>query len=214
MDSFFHGRGRHTPYHPDGYGVGRAPVLELLVPMCCHKCEEKVYEEMMELRGVQGVMVDQQAQRVIVHGFVDPIKALKKAKKVKRDSQLWSGEQYGRDFFSSPKYRRSAYRAPSLYRSSSLEYRPSQYRHEYREPSVYRSSYNRYTPSYGRSYEPSYGRSYEPSYGRSYEPSYGSSYGPSYGHQPWPAYDDMYSSGYSPVVTNPYYVKHIESEYY
>jgi hypothetical protein len=189
MDNFLYGRARHTPYYPGGYGLGRAPVLELLVPMCCPKCEEKVYEEMMELRGVQGVMVDQQAQRVIVHGFVDPMKALKKAKKVKRDSQIWSGEQYGRDFFSSPKYRRSAYRAPSLYRSSSLEYQPSLYRapsYEYRQPSVYRSSYNRYTPSYGPSY------------------------GPSYVHQPWPVYDDMYSH----VVTNPYYVKHIESEYY
>ena len=166
----------------------------------------QVYEEMMELRGVQGVMVDREAQRVIVNGFVDPMKALKKAKKVKRDSQIWSGEQYGRDFFSSPKYRLSAYQPPtSLYRSSSLEYLPPPYRtsaYEYRQPSVYRSSYNRHTPSYGNSY----GYSYGPSYG----PAYGPSYGSNYVHQPWPVYDDMYSH----VVTNPYYVKHIESEYY
>ena len=42
MGSLFYGRSRHTPYYPGGYGFGRAPVLELLVPMCCSKCEEKV----------------------------------------------------------------------------------------------------------------------------------------------------------------------------
>lgn len=193
MDSFLYGRARrHAPYYPaGGYGgMGRAPVLELLVPMCCAKCEEKVYEELMELRGVQGVMVDRQEQRVIVHGFVDPLKALKKAKKVKRDSQLWSGQQYDRDFFSSSKYRRSAYQyqSPSIYRTSSLEYRPPLHRsslYDHLQPSsVYRTSYNRYTPSYG-------------------QVAYGA-------HQAWPVYDD----GYSHVVTNPYYMKHIESDYY
>lgn len=187
--------------------MGRAPVLELLVPMCCTKCEEKVYEEMMDLRGVQGVVVDREAQRVIVHGFVDPHKALRGAKRVKRDSQIWnSGASYGRDFFSSPKYRRSSYVSPSIYRSSSLEYQPSVYQTSAYEPSVYRTSYNRYTPSYGLdAYAPSYGRElYAPSYGRA-------AYGPSYGmHQEWPMYDDMYSD----VVTNPYYVQHVDSEYY
>jgi len=192
--------------------MGRAPVLELLVPMCCTKCEEKVYEEMMELRGVQGVMVDREAARVIVHGFVDPHKALRRAKRVKRDSQIWNtgaGAPYGRDVFSSPKYRRSSYASPSNYRSSALEYRPSVY-----EPSVYKTSYNRYTPSNGlEAYPPPYGReAYAPYRRELYAPSYGrAAYGSSYGmHQEWPMYDDMYSD----VVTNPYYVQHIDSEYY
>lgn len=184
--------------------MGRAPVLELLVPMCCAKCEEKVYEEMMELRGVQGVMVDREAARVIVYGFVDPHRALRRAKRVKRDSQIRNtGAPYERDFFSSPKYRRSSYVSPSIYRSSALEYRPSVY-----EPdSVYRTSYNRYTPSYGLgAYAPYEGEMYAPPYTRGL-------YGPSYGygtHHEWPMYDDMYSD----VVMNPYYMHHIDSEYY
>jgi len=204
IDRLLYGRPRYQPSYPGGggYGIGRAPALELLVPMCCAKCEEKVYEEMMELRGVQGVMVDREAARVIVHGFVDPHKALRRAKRVKRDSQIWnSGAPYGRDFFSSPKYRRSSYVSPSIYRSSALEYQPSVYQTSAYEPSVYRSSYNRYTPSYGlEAYAPYEREMYAPSYGRG-------AYGPSYGmHHELPMYDDM--------VTNPYYMKHVDSEYY
>jgi len=206
IDKLLYGRSRS--YYPGGgYGIGRAPVLELLVPMCCAKCEEKVYEEMMELRGVQGVMVDREAARVIVHGYVDPHKALRRAKRVKRDSLISnSGAPYGRDIFSSPKYRRSSYVSPSVYRSSALEYRPSVYQTSAYEPSsVYRASYNRYTPSYGlETYAPYERELYAPSYGRA-------GYGPSYGmHHEWPMYDDMYSDG----AYNPYYMKHIDSEYY
>lgn len=172
--TYYVDRSRYTPYNPEtGYEFGQSRVIELLVPMCCLKCEEKIYEEMMELRGIQGVMVDRQAQRVVVHGFVDPLKALKRAKKVKKDSQLWRGAPYGEhNVFSSSKYRRSAYRSPSIYRSSSFEYRPSAYRASssaYGRPSVYRSSLYRYSPAYGPA---------------------------SSVRQSWSVYDDMYSPGY------------------
>jgi len=176
---------------PLSYGHGhRVPVVELIVPMCCTKCQEKIRENMLELRGVQSVIADLQAQRVVVSGFVDPIKVLKKAKRVKRDSMLYTGTTSGyggAEYLPSvSKYRRSEYR-PSLYRTPSYELRrPSVYRTsslEYR-PSVYRSSYNQYTPSYGQSYV--------------HRPLLGSNY----------------IDGYSPVITNPHYFKHVESEYY
>nr|PNR38137.1 hypothetical protein PHYPA_021248 [Physcomitrium patens] len=181
--TYFDNRSRHAPFYSNvGYGIGRSQVVQLLVPMCCTKCEEKIYEEMMELRGIQGVMVDRQAQRVIVHGFIDPLKALKRAKKVKRDSQLWSGAPYDeRDIYLSPKYRRSAYRSPSLYRSSFYQYQPSLYRtlsYEFHQPSVYRSSFHMYTPAYRRI---------------------------SSGRQPWPVYDDMYNPYYVPYIESGFY---------
>lgn len=170
-----------------GYGRGRVPVVELIVPMCCGKCQEKVREKMLDLRGVQSVLADLQTQRVVVTGFVDPIKVLKKAKRVKRDSSFLStgvsGYGHGGVDYVTSKYRRSAleYR-PSLYRTSSYERRlpfapvNRSSSLEYR-PSVYRTSFNQFTPS--------------------------------------PIFESSYvHPGYSQVVTNPHYMKHIESEYY
>lgn len=189
-------RAVHTsPYFTNSLSYGgyghRVPVVELIVPMCCTKCQEKIRENMLELRGVQSVIADLQTQRVVVTGFVDPIKVLKKAKRVKRDSMLYTGTTTagygGAEYLPSvSKYRRSEYR-PSLYRTSSYELpRPSVYRTsslDY-QPPVYRTSYHQYTPSYGQSYV--------------HRPLVGSNY----------------IDGYSPVITNPHYFKHVESEYY
>jgi hypothetical protein len=166
--------------------------------MCCTKCQEKIRENMLELRGVQGVIADLTTQRVIVHGFVDPIKALKKAKKVKRDSQIWtSGAAPPLEYHLPSKYRRSEYRPGSLFRTSSYErrvpissvYRTSSLERHHRMPSVYRASYNQFTPSYGTQ---------------------------SFIHRPArPFFESAYiDDPYSHVITNPHYVKHIESEYY
>jgi copper chaperone CopZ len=70
------------------------PVLELRVPMCCEKCREKVKEELEELEGVQSVICDQYNQRVTVTGFVDPLRALKKVKKVKKKSEFFNAGSY------------------------------------------------------------------------------------------------------------------------
>lgn len=209
-----------------GHGFGhRASVVELIVPMCCTKCEEKVRENMLELRGVQRVIVDLQRQRVVVMGYVDPLKALKAAKKVKRDSQLWTGAPYSSEFLpSSFKRDVDPYLIDSAYRTSRYEYDPSQvYRpsryQEFYDPSLaYRTSRYEYDPS------PIYRTSryeYNPSsslYGPSaYRSSY-YEYTPSYGYPhirrspSWPSM--AYSDGYSPVVGNPFYLKHIESDYY
>ncbi len=73
---------------------GNLPVLELTVPMCCAKCEEKVKEELEELSGVRNVITDQSNQKVTVIGHVDPLLALKKVKKVKKKSQFFSSGTY------------------------------------------------------------------------------------------------------------------------
>ncbi len=73
---------------------GNLPVLELTVPMCCAKCEEKVKEELEELSGVRNVITDQSSQKVTVIGHVDPLLALKKVKKVKKKSKFFSSGTY------------------------------------------------------------------------------------------------------------------------
>jgi copper chaperone CopZ len=69
-------------------------VVKLLVPMCCTKCEEKVKEQLMAVQGVHQVFCDSRSQRgslVIVTGCADPQRVLKKARKVKKGSELiWS----------------------------------------------------------------------------------------------------------------------------
>jgi copper chaperone CopZ len=73
---------------------GPVPVLELRVPMCCEKCEEKVKEALEELDGVKNVVTDQYNQRVTVTGFVDPLKALRRVKKVKKKSEFFTKGTY------------------------------------------------------------------------------------------------------------------------
>lgn len=95
-------RGTEEPWHhhgqPSQYILtdargntvrGSVPILELKVPMCCNKCEEKVKEHLKELEGVHDVVCDQTKQRVTVAGPVDPFLALRKAKKVKKKSDFF-----------------------------------------------------------------------------------------------------------------------------
>lgn len=114
------------------YYVGHRPrVVELLVPMCCTKCEEKVRESMFEMEGVQGVLLDPSTQRVRVSGFVDPVRTLKKVRKVKRDAQLLSSGDREPPYSS---YSSSRYVQPAA--------------------STYQTSYHRYSPSYHHQVQP------------------------------------------------------------
>ncbi|KAH8941524.1 hypothetical protein BDL97_14G045500 [Sphagnum fallax] len=63
-------------------------IVELMVPMCCTKCEEKVMETLLEMEGVEAVKTDQYNHRVTVRGFVDPIRVLKRVKKMKKRSEF------------------------------------------------------------------------------------------------------------------------------
>ncbi|KAH9533988.1 hypothetical protein CY35_18G083500 [Sphagnum magellanicum] len=121
---------RYTSYTHHG-----VPLLEIFVPMCCSKCEEKVRDELLELRGVENVMIDQQLQKVIVTGFVDPLRALKKLKKVKKEAEMWSSAAA----VSSSAARYSGYAGSS----SGGDQKRDQHH------VAHTSSYNLYTPSYG-----------------------------------------------------------------
>lgn len=127
------------------YYVGSRPrVVELLVPMCCTKCEEKVREILLELEGVQGLVVDPTSQRVTVTGFVDPLRTLRKARKVKKDAQLLSGDR----LMASPKLVRSEYR-PSNSSYSSFVQPTSEYHTSYYQHSPQSYGYNHVMrPSY------------------------------------------------------------------
>lgn len=70
------------------------PILELTVPMCCEKCEEKVKEALEEVDGVRSVICDQYNQRVTVTGFVDPLRALRRVKRVKKKSAFFNNSTY------------------------------------------------------------------------------------------------------------------------
>jgi copper chaperone CopZ len=81
-----------SDYYSDS--INGMHVVELLVPMCCTKCEEKVKEQLMAVEGVYQVFCDYRSQRgslVTVTGYADPQRVLKKARKVKKGSELiWS----------------------------------------------------------------------------------------------------------------------------
>jgi len=92
-----------SPAYPPGYPIhnnsmrrldsrSKLPILELKVPMCCDKCQQKVKEELDGLPGVRSVECDQFNQRVTVVGNVDPILALKRVKKVKKKSEFFMQE--------------------------------------------------------------------------------------------------------------------------
>lgn len=85
---------RQREYRTRSGRMIKLPVLELTVPMCCEKCKEKVTEEVQELEGVRDVMCDQYNQRVTVTGFVDPLKVLRKVKKVKKKSEFFRNSTF------------------------------------------------------------------------------------------------------------------------
>jgi copper chaperone CopZ len=89
-----------SPAYPPGYPMqnnsmrrldsrSKLPILELKVPMCCDKCQQKVKEELEGLEGIRSVECDQFNQRVTITGNVDPILALKRVKKVKKKSDFF-----------------------------------------------------------------------------------------------------------------------------
>jgi hypothetical protein len=63
--------------------------IELKVPLCCEKCEKKVYDKLMDLSGVENVITDQYNQKVIVTGNVDPARVLNRVKHIKKRSVFW-----------------------------------------------------------------------------------------------------------------------------
>lgn len=150
------------------------PVLELKVPMCCSKCEEKVRDELEDLEGVRDVVTDQYNQRVTVTGYVDPFRALKKVRKVKKKSdffvdktrinQVYSGGLGGRTNYPTVVDGETRYTSNPLIRTSSFG-----------RSAAYNDYNNRYNGvSYGLPRSNSFGRRLDrlPSYGRPLQQPY------------------------------------------
>ncbi|KAH9568982.1 hypothetical protein CY35_03G107700 [Sphagnum magellanicum] len=66
--------------------------LVLRVPLCCEKCIQKVKKALYEVEGVRDVECDQTEQKVIVSGNVDPERALRRVRRVKKKSLYWNME--------------------------------------------------------------------------------------------------------------------------
>jgi len=90
--------------YPDSYDhriltspYGRStpiPIMEMRVPLCCDNCEKKVRETLEDMSGVKDVDTDRDTNRVTVTGFVDPVKALRRVRKVKPKSELHGNNTY------------------------------------------------------------------------------------------------------------------------
>jgi copper chaperone CopZ len=140
MTDFFYSANKPSSYmvlseSGRAYYNRRPRVVELLVPMCCNKCEEKIQEIMLDIEGVTGVTVNPITQRVTVSGYVDALRILKRARKVDKHSQLLLLPEA-----SSPRkhHHRSGYWPSSYEISCSLKHRPP----------VHPTSYNCYKPAH------------------------------------------------------------------
>lgn len=89
-DSYQHYRAEASLYGRDA----PLPVVEMKVPLCCDSCEKKVRAALHDCAGVKDVMCDRDRNRVTVTGFVDPLKALRRVKKVKPKSDLHGDNTY------------------------------------------------------------------------------------------------------------------------
>ena len=97
MTDFFYGEcesrrqfrsSESRPSRPDRCAV---PTFELTVPMCCAACEEHAREALFDLEGVVDVVSDPYKNRLFVTGYVDPMRALKRARHAALRSQSSHG---------------------------------------------------------------------------------------------------------------------------
>jgi hypothetical protein len=177
------------------------PVVELMVPMCCTKCEEKLREEIFELDGIQRVICDQSMHKVVVTGFVDPLRVLKKARRVKKRSQFWSAARTDSSLPLIHHMSTGLDNGTGLLKYNSRTYPDHDHHHNHHE--------------YDRQYRTAYYNRYDPS-GTSESGSYYFSPQNYYDYAattPVLAHSRQFPSGHYDVITNPYYLKHIESQY-
>ncbi|OWM64403.1 heavy metal-associated isoprenylated plant protein 21 isoform X1 [Punica granatum] len=63
--------------------------VEIKVKMDCDGCERRVKSAVNSMRGVRSVEVNRKQSRVIVSGYVDPHKVLKKVKSTGKRAEFW-----------------------------------------------------------------------------------------------------------------------------
>nr|XP_024369883.1 heavy metal-associated isoprenylated plant protein 30-like [Physcomitrium patens]PNR57098.1 hypothetical protein PHYPA_004091 [Physcomitrium patens] len=79
--------------------------FDLMVPMCCIRCEDQVRDALYALRSVQSVLCDAYNQRVTVSGYLEPAQALKHLKRVRKGATFCSQSSH----YKQHKYEVSSY---------------------------------------------------------------------------------------------------------
>ncbi|XP_015881237.1 heavy metal-associated isoprenylated plant protein 28 isoform X2 [Ziziphus jujuba] len=64
-------------------------IVEMRVHMDCNGCQEKVKNALQKLKGVDGIDIDMNLQKVIVTGWAEQKKVLKTVRKTGRRAELW-----------------------------------------------------------------------------------------------------------------------------
>lgn len=96
--------------------------FDLMVPMCCKKCEDKVRDALLDLSSVKDVVCDPYNQRVTVTGYLDPSQALQQVKRVKSGATYWSESSHSKQY----RYEVSSYQKPQyLPQHDNRSYAPS-----------------------------------------------------------------------------------------
>lgn len=72
--------------------------FDLMVPMCCARCEDQVRDALYAMRSVRDVHCDGRNQLVTVTGCLDRAQALKQVRRVKSDATFWSSSYSARRY--------------------------------------------------------------------------------------------------------------------
>ncbi|KAE9604767.1 hypothetical protein Lal_00011057 [Lupinus albus] len=64
-------------------------IVELKIRMDCDGCELKVKKTLSSLHGVKSVEIKRKQQKVIVRGYIEANKVLKKAKSTGKKAEIW-----------------------------------------------------------------------------------------------------------------------------
>ncbi|KAL3698372.1 hypothetical protein R1sor_012448 [Riccia sorocarpa] len=161
-------RSSHSTYYPPPIKpAGRKAAPSVFhVSLCCESCVEKVRKALAKDEGVEGVDVDMLKSKVIVTGFFDPQRVLRRIRKVKKSATFWdpshdgyenpyshtaeydytdphafdeSSRSYVHDYISSQRYPNAA-----SYYDFSRDRAPSYYHNRGHRSNGYRSSYDAY----------------------------------------------------------------------
>ncbi|KAL2644923.1 hypothetical protein R1flu_012510 [Riccia fluitans] len=75
-----------TPSRPVGW---KTTSLVFNVPLCCESCVQKIRKALSKDEEVENVDVDMMKSKVIVTGYLNPERVLRKLRKVKKSAAFW-----------------------------------------------------------------------------------------------------------------------------
>ncbi|KAL3698375.1 hypothetical protein R1sor_012451 [Riccia sorocarpa] len=151
-----------TYYPPPIRPVGRKATSSVFqVPLCCESCVEKVRKALTKEEGVEAVDADMLKSKLIVTGFFDPQRILRRIRKVKKSATFWDPSYNG---YENP-YSHTAeydYTDPDAFDESSRRSYIHDYNSNHRYPNT--ASYYDYSIDRAPSYVHNRGHGYRSSY--------------------------------------------------